>query len=330
MQTPPRIVPPRIVIAGSGALGSALGGTLAAHGADVWLITRNAAHRRAITDQGLTLVAPDDELVVRPNIAESGQAIGGAPADLIIILCKSADTANAARDALACAGPETLVVSLQNGLGQEAILTDIFGVERVIGGKTYAGGVMLAPGRGLATVAGKRTLIGELGGGLSPRCQAMARQLQAHGVPCEASANLAGVIWDKLLVNVATGALTALTRMTYGEIYADSDLAQSAFAAVAEAMAVAQAKGIALSIRTPQEAWAMAGANLPDSFRTSMLQTLEMGRRSEIDFINGAVVREGERLGIATPVNRLLVACIHGVENSAAFTAIDCPSGKRP
>lgn len=325
----PRIATPRIVIAGAGALGSALGGTLAVHGADVWLVTPNAAHRAAIVARGLALVSPDGETLARPNVAESCRAIAGAPADLIVILCKSADTADAARDALTVAGPETVIVSFQNGLGQEALLSEIFGAERVIGGKTYAGGVMLAPGIVQATVAGKRSIIGEIAGGLSPRCLDLARQLSAHGLSCEASDNMSGVIWDKLLINVATGALTALTRMTYGEIYADRDLARLAFAAVAEAMNVAKAKGIELSIRTPEEAWAMAGANLPEDFRTSMLQTLEKGRRSEIDFINGAVVRAGEALGIETPVNRLLTACVHGVENSAAFTTIDCPSGER-
>lgn len=321
--------PFRIVVAGAGALGSALGGALALKGADVWLVTRNAAHREAIATCGLTLVSGQKDCVARPQLAASCAEIAGRPADLIIILCKSADTPDTARDALAIGGPDTLVVSLQNGLGHEAVLADIFGQDRVIGGKTYAGGVLLAPGRVMATVAGKRTIIGEMPGGLSQRCVAMARRLSDHGVPCEASDAMASVIWDKLLINVATGALTALTRMTYGEIYADAALTHCALAAVAEAMDVAAARGISLSIASPQQAWAMAAAGLPETFRTSMLQTLEKGRQSEVDFINGAVVRAGAAVGINAPVNRLLTACIHGVENSRAFAAIDCPTGER-
>jgi 2-dehydropantoate 2-reductase len=267
--------------------------------------------------------------MARPHTAASCAEVSGDPADLVIILCKSAGTVDAAHDALAVVGPGSLVVSLQNGLGHETVLAGVFGPEQVIGGKTYAGGVMLAPGRVMATVSGKRTIIGELSGGQSPRCQALAHRLTSHGVPCEASARMASVIWDELLVNVATGALTALTRMTYGEIYATADLRLSALAAVAEAMNVARARGIPLSIASPDEAWAIAAAGLPENFRTSMLQTLEQGRRSEIDFINGAVVREGDALGIATPINRLLAACIHGVENSRAFARIDCPDGER-
>jgi len=325
--------PPRIVIVGAGALGSALGGTLALHGADVWLVTRNAAHRQAMADHGLFLVSAQDETVARPGVAASCKEIAGAPADIVIILCKSANTAEAAHDALSVAGPETTILSLQNGMGHEHVLADIFGAKRVIGGKTYAGGVMLAPGRVQASVAGKDTIIGEISQ-TDPlndpmRSATIAAQLTGYGMPCKASPNMVGAIWDKLLINVATGALTALTRMTYGEICADPALACVALSAVAEAMEVAKARSVTLSITSPEQAWAMARAGLPDSFRTSMLQTLEKGQRSEVDFINGAVVREGEQVGIATPVNRLLTACIHGVETSRAFAIIDCSGRQR-
>ena len=320
--------PPRIVLVGAGALGSALGGTLALHGADVWLVTRNAAHREAIAARGLVLVGAEGETIAHPCVAASCADIQ-APADLVLILSKSADTAAAAQDATAVIGPETLVVSLQNGLGHEAILADICGPEHVLGGKTYAGGVMLAPGRVLASVAGKRTIVGALGAAPAAPAAALAHMLSAHGLPCEASPNMIGAIWDKLLINAATGALTALTRLTYGEISVRPELRAAALAAVAEAIDVAKARGIALSVASPEQAWEMALAGLPDSFRTSMLQTLEKGQRTEVDFINGAVVREGAAVGIATPINRLLTACIHGVEASRAFATLDCPNGDR-
>lgn len=304
-----------------------MGGTLATQGADVWLVTRNAAHRAAIAARGLTLVSPEGESIARPGIAASCAEIAGRPADLIVILCKSNDTEATAQDALALAGPDTVVVSLQNGLGHEAILRDIFGPDRVIGGKTYAGGVMLAPGRVQASVAGKRTIIGELTPGTSPRIDHLAARLNAHGVPCEVSANMTGTIWDKLLVNVSTGAISTLTRMTYGELSAAPDLVACGVAAVAEAMAVARAEGVALSILAPRDAWDMALSGLPDSFRTSMLQTIEKGRRTEIAFINGAIVRAGRKHGIPTPINTMLAACVLGIESSAAFTRIDCPQG---
>jgi 2-dehydropantoate 2-reductase len=316
-----------VVIAGAGALGSALGGTLSLGGAEVWLVTPNAAHREAVRAHGLTLVEPGGDRIARPRAAASCAEIAGS-ADLIIILAKSADTEAAACDALAVAGGGTAVVSLQNGLGHEEILGRIFGPDRVIGGKTYAGGVMLAPGRVQATVLGKRTIIGEVKPGSSPRVDRLAALLSNRGVPTEVSANMAGTIWDKLLINVATGALSALTRSTYGELQASPELTACGMAAVAEAMAVARAQAVTLSIARPEDAWAIASAGLPDSFRTSMLQTLEKGRRTEIDFINGAVVRLGERLGVATPVNRVLTACVKGIEASASFRSIDIVQGE--
>jgi 2-dehydropantoate 2-reductase len=153
---------------------------------------------------------------------------------------------------------------------------------------------------------GKLTLIGEPGGGISERVQRVAAEFERAGLKTTVSGNITAVIWDKLLVNTATGALSAITRLPYGALYALPELEATAVAAVAEAMAVARAKGVTLSIEEPVDAWRMAGAGLgPD---------LEKGSVTEIDFINGAVVREGERLGVPTPVNRTLVACVKGIE----------------
>ena len=123
-------------------------------------------------------------------------------------------------------------------------------------------------------------------------------------------------MWDKLLVNVATGALSAITRLTYGELYAVPELKACALAAVDEAIAVATALGVELSSTHAEDAWVLAAAGLPADFKASMLQSIERGSLTEVDFINGAVVRAGEHAGIPTPVNRTLVACVKGVEAS--------------
>jgi 2-dehydropantoate 2-reductase len=157
-------------------------------------------------------------------------------------------------------------------------------------------------------------VIGKPDGGLSARAQRVAEVFNGAGLDTNVSRNITGVIWDKLLVNVATGALSAITRLSYGPLYQSLELQATATAAVAEAMAVAQASGIRLSITDPAEPWRLAGAGLPPEFKPSMLQSLEKGSITEIDFINGAVVREGEKVGVATPVNRTLVACIKGLE----------------
>ena len=188
----------------------------------------------------------------------------------------------------------------------------------MLAGKTYVGGVLLGPGRVRVGVRGKETLIGELDGRITGRVQAVAAEFNRAGLLTTASADIMGVIWDKLLVNVATGALAGITRLPYGGLYAVPEVERCAVAAVAEAMAVARAGGVALSFAEPREAWLKAAEGLPPEFRTSMLQSLEAGSVTEIDFINGAVVRWGERCGVPTPVNQTLVACIKGIERAAA------------
>jgi 2-dehydropantoate 2-reductase len=303
----------KIHVLGAGSLGCAIGGTLAAAGSDVTLLARSRAHVDAVNAHGLVLRDADGgERVVA--LAAATDARGLAPADLVIVLVKSFHTAAAIDAYRPALGLGTLVMSLQNGLGHEAVLEQAVGRGRLLAGKTYVGGVFLAPGVVRVGVAGKTTLIGEPDGGLSERVQRVAAEFERAGLQTTVSDNITGAIWDKLLVNVATGALSGITRLPYGALYAVPEVEAVAVAAVAEAIAVARAQGVRLSIEHPVDAWRLAGADLGPDFKASMLQSLEKGSVTEIDFINGAVVREGERLGIPTPVNRTLVACIKGIE----------------
>jgi len=213
-------------------------------------------------------------------------------------------------------GPDTVVMSLQNGMGHEDVLADVVGRHRVMAGKTYVGGVFLEPGRIIAGTKDKETLIGELDGTITARAKAIAAEFERAGLRTIVSDNIVGTMWDKIFVNVATGALAGITRLTYGDLYRLPEIEACAIDAVAEAMAVARAKGIKLGTREPREAWIKASEGLPAEFKTSMLQSLEKGSVTEIDFINGAVVRAGAAAGIPTPVNATLVACVKGIERS--------------
>ena len=206
-------------------------------------------------------------------------------------------------------------MSLQNGLGHEEILAEVVGRERVLAGKTYAGGVLLAPGHVIAGTEGKYTYIGELDGRITDARDADRRDVHAApGLPTEVSANIMGTMWDKLLINVATGALAGITRLPYGSLYAVPEIEQCALAAVAEGIAVAKALGVKLTSENPEDAWTLAAEGLPKEFKTSMLQSIEKGAATEIDFINGSVVRWGARANVPTPVNQALVACVKGIE----------------
>ena len=293
-----------------------MGGVLTEAGHEVWLINRNADQVEAINRQGLMLRTSGVDRTVAVHAATTAQPAG--PVELVIVMVKSFHTAEAMQAATSLLGPGTTVLSLQNGLGHEDVLAGIVGRERLLAGKTYVGGTQLAPGHVLAGTVNKLTLIGEPAGGVSARALRVAALFNAAGLDTTASHNIAGVIWDKLLVNVATGALSGITRLPYGLLYQSPELQACAVAAVSEAMAVAKASGIALSIAEPVDAWRMAGAGLPFEFKPSMLQSLEKGSITEIDFINGAVVHQGEKVGVPTPVNQTLVACITGIERGRA------------
>ena len=306
----------KIHFLGAGALGCAIGGTLAAAGSDVTLIDRYQAHVDAINRDGLLMKEGETDRVVRVKAASDCRGL--PPADLVIVLVKSFHTRDAIMSALPIVGEHTAVMSLQNGLGHEDILAEAVGSSRVLAGKTYVGGVLLGPGRIVAGTRGKRTIIGELDGSIGRRVTAIADEFERAELPTTVSDNIVGTMWDKLLINVATGALSGITELPYGGLYAVPEVEACAVAAVAEAMAVARAAGVKLSINDPRDAWIMAAEGLPAEFRTSMLQSLDKGTPTEIDFINGSVVRWGARCNVPTPVNQALVAGIKGIERRIA------------
>jgi 2-dehydropantoate 2-reductase len=309
----------KIATLGAGSLGCAFGGLLAEAGHQVVLVNRNADFCETVNQKGLTLKDGGEAGIPRAVRLQAIQDVASQPVqvepfDLIIVLVKSKDTDAVVRSSLPWVSENTVVMSLQNGLRHEDIIGAIVGKERVIAGKTYVGGLMTAPGVVTIGTKNKDTIIGELDGLITPRVQAIGKAFNDAGLQTTVSDNIMGAMWDKILVNVATGAITGITRLVYGLMYQVSELEATACAAVAEAMAVAKAKGIALSITEPKAAWNKAGRGLPFEFKASMLQTLEKNSVTEIDYINGAVVREGKRLGIPTPVNETLVALIKGIE----------------
>ncbi|CAB3758779.1 2-dehydropantoate 2-reductase [Burkholderia puraquae] len=304
----------KIAILGAGALGCAIGATLTEGGHETWLIDRSPAHVDAMRTHGLRVDDASGSRKVQVRATTQPDEAGAA--EVVIVLVKSFHTDAAIRSAQALVGPETQVLSLQNGLGHEDILADAVGRERVLAGKTYVGGVLRGAGHIESGVVGKQTIIGELDGRVTDRVRRIAEAFSNAGLETRVSGNIVGTMWDKLLVNVATGALTGITSLTYGQLYDEPLLKATSLAAVAEAIAAAKAAGVTLSMTDPEQAWTLAAEGLPAAFKTSMLQSLEKGSMTEIDFINGSVVRWGARHGVPTPVNATLVACIKGIERA--------------
>jgi 2-dehydropantoate 2-reductase len=302
----------KVCVLGSGAMGSSIGGLLADAGSEVYLIDTWAEHVNVMNSQGLKLRVGPSDRTVKVRAATDCRGIGQA--DLIIVLVKSFHTREAIKDAGPIIGDKTVIMSLQNGLGNEEIIEDVVGKEHVLGGRTFAGGSVLAPGYVSTNIAGKPTYIGELDGSTTERVTRITEEFKRAGLLTTVSSNIVGIMWDKLLVNVATGALCGITRLPYGGLYKMPELMDCALEAVSEGMAVAKASGVKVSTKDPKEAWFKASEGLPEDFKPSILQSLEKGLRTEIDFINGAVVRCGEKCGIPTPVNKTLVASIKGIE----------------
>lgn len=311
-----------ICMIGAGSLGSAIGATLALGGQTVTFIDPYAAHIAAIKDRGLHLVTGPDDDGCRVQVTAVTGYQGVKAQDLVIVLVKSFATRQAVRQAKAAGviGDDTLVMTIQNGMGNEEALQEELGEKNVIGAKTFVSGLLLEPGKVMAAVAGRKTVIGEMDGTKSKRIERLACELSHAGLYTVVSDNIRGMIWDKLFVNVATGAISAITGLTYGGLYEAygqrvvPQVKETALAAVGEAMAVAKAYGVRVTSCDPEAVWDSAAQGQPASFKASILQSLERKMLTEIDFINGAVSREGHRLGVPTPVNDTLTACVKGIE----------------
>lgn len=313
----------RVCVVGAGSLGSAIGGTLAADGNDVMLVTRNAAHVAAIETHGLRL--DDGErrrtVEVKASIGPLGADTDpGDDVDLVIVLVKSFDTATAIDAARSIVGPATVVLTLQNGVGCEDTIAAAVGRERVIAGRTFIGGHLIEPGVIEYGIVGRRTVIGELDGHVGDRVTSVAEVFRSAGMEVDISTDIVAMMWEKLFVNVATGALSALTRLPYGELSIHREVERCALAAVAEAMAVARAHGIAVVTTDPAFPWRRAWEGLPDGFKASMLQSIEKGSRTEVDVIHGAVCRAGRDADVPTPVNDTLLAAVLGLERHLALS----------
>lgn len=301
----------KIAIIGAGAMGSLLGFHLCRR-AEVWLLDPWQAHVAAINAEGLVCARTDSVETRRPHATGDPAEIG--PVDFALVLVKAQQTPWAAEQArLLGSGP--VVVTLQNGVGNRELLAAALGDSRVGQGVTALGATLLGPGQ--VRHAGQGVTV--FGGAPDrARMAALADLFGACGLPADLADDLDALVWGKLVVNVGINALTALLRVpnrALPEIPAARELAA---AAVAEAVAVARARGTPLAQPEPFEQ-VLAVARATGANRSSMLQDVLRGSPTEISTINGAVVREGARLGVPTPVNQLLTRLVEALDASAAL-----------
>ncbi len=294
----------KIAIIGAGAMGCLYGGKLSSVGEnEVFLIDIRQDYIDAINRDGIFIEENDEMLNYKRVVGTTDPASVGV-VDLAVIFVKSTETKAAIEGNKAVFGEHTLAMTLQNGIGNIEILSELLGQYNVIAGTTAHGAYMKGPGRVCHAGFGM-TVIGKLSSIGDDRIQPVLNLLNQAGIEATLSDNVLGLVWDKLLVNVGINALTAITGLLNGELLDYPEIEKILEQAVAEGMRVADAKNIQLQYSDPV-------AHTKDICRatalnkSSMLQDVLHNRKTEVEMINGAIVREGAALGISAPVNDTL------------------------
>jgi 2-dehydropantoate 2-reductase len=300
----------KLAIIGAGALGSVIGFHLAASN-NVILIDLWQEHINAINTHGLCCVADDSEQI-RFLPATTDPALV-EPVPVALITVKAAQTSWAATVAAQILQPDGVAYTLQNGLGNAELLAHQLGTQRVGQGVTTLGATLVAPGR--VRLAGRGTTTFSATPSLSI-AYAVADVFRACALPASVSTDLIGLVWNKLIVNVGINALTAILKVPNGALATIPEASKLVRCAVEEAVTVAQAAGITIGLADPV-AETLAVAQATAANRSSMLQDILRGTPTEIETINGAIVREGQRLGVPTPFNAFLCDLITALEATA-------------
>lgn len=297
---------------GTGAMGGALGTLLARSGEEVTFIDTDREVVRAVSQNGFHLEGAAGEHQVAVRV--SAEPDKDAWADVAIVLTTTNETDAAAITAKRILKPDGFAVTLQNGIGNIEKLARALGRDRVVGGSTLSSAQRLAPGESQLTKLDPAR-VGEPDGTISERVRQLASTLERAGFMAEPSENVVGVIWSKLIHNAAINPICAATGLVQSETAKVAELEELRGAIYQEAVAVARAEGVVLAAPEPLDALRAHVAS--KSTQPSMLQHISAGRRTEIDAINGAIVRCAETHGIATPANQAIVAVIKGLERAA-------------
>ncbi|MGF1600357.1 MAG: ketopantoate reductase family protein [Acidimicrobiales bacterium] len=309
----------RIAIVGCGAMGSVYAGLLADAGHDVWAVDPWAEHVEAINGGGLRVegASGDRTVTLAGAVTDPGDIVGAV--DLAILATKVPQVTDAARALGPVLGPDTPVISIQNGLGGPQRAADILGVERIVIGVVGGfGASMSGPGHvhhnGMEMVR-----LGEYeGAGVSERVERLAEVWRSGGFTVTAFDDVHQLVWEKLLCNVAFSGPCTVTGLRVGELLADADASAISAACVAEAFAVAQASGIHLDVDDPVDYTRTFGAKIPDA-RPSMLLDHLAGRRCEIDAINGAIPPAAASVGRTAPANTVIASLVRVKEKAAGI-----------
>ena len=297
----------KILMVGAGGVGGYFGCRLAAAGEDVTFIARGP-HLAAMQAHGLKLESPLGNVLIDP-VRACANADGLDPVDQVFIAVKLGDTNSAIEACRGAVGPDTVVISLQNGLAADEWLVAAFGDGPVAGGVAYIAAKVAAPALIVHTGTNQRVQIGERAGGLSPRIDRIAAALARAGIDSESVGDIRRARWEKFVFLVGLAAVTSVTGETVGVIRADPDMRGFLRAVMDEAAAVGRARGIDFAEDYADQRLAFADT-LPETMTSSMYHDLAAGKPLELDWLSGAVMRMGVESGIPTPVNATVYAAL--------------------
>jgi 2-dehydropantoate 2-reductase len=300
----------RFLIIGPGAMGCLFAARLKTAGFDVTLLDHNKERADRINQQGIMVEGVSGEYAALIPVIINGDL---KEYDFVLLCVKANKTRAAAEPLKDLVSHDAVIVTLQNGIGNFEILEEIFGKGRVLGGVTAEGATLLDWGRIRHAGIGATVIGPELKtGGPSDK---LATALNAAGFKAGTAENVEGLLWGKLVINVGINALTAITRLKNGRLPEIKGTSLIMEELVKEAVAVSRAKNIQLPFEDPLGRVVQVCRNTAGNI-ASMLQDVLNKRETEIDFINGAIVREGETLGISTPANRIVTSLVKAIQES--------------
>ncbi len=301
----------KVAVMGAGAVGCYYGAMLARAGYEVVLIGR-PSHVEAARANGLRLETKTFDEQVPLDASTEASAVQGA--DLVLFCVKSTDTESAAAQIQPHLAPDALVLTLQNGVDNDARVRSVLTSHDVAAAVVYVATEMAGPGHV------KHHGRGELVIAPSRRSEAVAQALIAAGVPTQISDNVRGALWAKLVLNCAYNALSAVSQLPYGELVHGTGVTDVIRDVVAECLAVAKAEGVVIPGDVDAAVRGIA-QSMPSQY-SSTAQDLARGKRSEIDHLNGLVVRRGEALGVPTPANRVLFVMVKLLEGKQPTASV--------
>jgi 2-dehydropantoate 2-reductase len=291
----------KIAMMGSGGVGGLIGARLAHAGCDVSFVARGA-HLAAMREHGLRLESSVGNVhLPRPRVTDDPSTIG--PVDIVIFSVKLWDTEPAARAILPLIGPETGVISLQNGVRKDDILRPIVGEKALMGGVAYMGTAIARPGVIQHTGTVQRVVFGEYDGRRSKRAQELLEWCRKAGLDAAISDDIRRTLWEKFAFLVGMAAVTATIRLPIGPIRSHPLTREFYLDAMREAAAVGRAHGVRLPADFAEERMAFVDT-LPPTMTASLRLDLERGNPLEVEWLSGSVVELGAAAGVATPIHR--------------------------